>query len=277
MCVMWKLKEIRVAFGLLLAGYIVLTTARAEEYVDVALVLAVDISRSMSPEELLIQRRGYAAAISSPEVVRAIELGAHGRIAMMMFEWANENHARVIVDWSVIETRADADAFANRILEDMSRAQNRTSISGAIRHATAFLEEVPFLADRRVIDISGDGPNNQGSPVAIARDAAVEKGIVINGLPLMTKGGIGFQFNIDDLDEYYRRCVTGGPASFVLPVTEWVQFPDAVRRKLILEIGGVVPWQPKVIPAQFTVAEPYDCFVGEKIWQRLRQQYYWDP
>ncbi|WP_415717335.1 DUF1194 domain-containing protein [Roseibium sp.] len=265
------------ALAALVSVFVPAWQASAEEYVDVALVLAVDISRSMSPEELQIQRRGYAAAISSPEVVRAIELGAHGRIALMMFEWANENHARVIADWALIETQDDANRFASVVMEDQTRAQNRTSISGAIRHAAAFLNDLPFLADRRVIDISGDGPNNQGPPVLGARAAALEKGITINGLPLMTKGGVGFQFNIPDLDEYYRRCVTGGPGSFVIPVTNWDQFPDAVRSKLILEIGYRPPERERVIRAQFRVEEPYDCLVGEKIWKRLREQYYWDP
>jgi uncharacterized protein DUF1194 len=274
---MWSFRHLKVMLCVALAAFIGLPSAEAEEYVDVALVLAIDVSRSMSPDELLIQRRGYAAAISSPEVVRAIELGAHRRIALMMFEWANQDHARLIVDWSVIESQADAEKFANVILESASQGQRRTSISGAIWRAIELLNDVPYLAERRVIDISGDGPNNQGFPVTNARDAAVDSGIVINGLPLMTKGGIGFQFNIKDLDEYYRRCVTGGPASFVLPVTSWEQFPDAVRRKLILEIGGIAPQRARVIPAQFTVEEPYDCLVGEKIWKRLREQYYWDP
>lgn len=251
--------------------------ATAKEKVDVALVLAVDVSRSMSPDELRIQRRGYAAAIASSEVVRAIELGAHGRIALMMFEWANDNHVRVTVEWSLIEGQEDARKFADQILQQESYSQRRTSISGAIKHAAELLENVPFEADRHVIDISGDGPNNHGSPVTLARDVAVENGITINGLPLMTTGGPGSHFNIPDLDVYYHRCVVGGPASFVIPVTEWAQFPDAVRRKLILEIGGYVPARPLIQPAQFTFEDPYDCLVGEKIWQRLREQFFWDP
>ncbi|WP_299471686.1 DUF1194 domain-containing protein [uncultured Roseibium sp.] len=268
--------RLRIAL-VLLAMLAPLSLAKAQERVDVALVLAVDVSRSMSPDELRIQRRGYAAAISSAEVVRAIELGAHGKIALMMFEWANDNHVRVIVDWTLIDEQADAVEFADKVLRDESYSQRRTSISGAIKHAAEMLEEVPFEADRYVIDISGDGPNNHGTPVTLARDAAVESGITINGLPLMTTGGPGSQFNIPDLDVYYRRCVTGGPASFVIPVTDWAQFPDAVRRKLILEIGGFAPLEPLVQPVQFTFEEPYDCLVGEKIWRRLREQFFWDP
>lgn len=250
---------------------------KAQESVDVALVLAIDVSRSMSQEELELQRRGYAAAIASPEVIRAIDLGARGRIALMMFEWANDNHLRVIVDWTLIDEAADAQAFSDQVLEDRSFSQRRTSISGAIIHAAELLEEVPFQADRHVIDISGDGPNNHGRAVTIARDAALEKGITINGLPLMTTGGPGSQFNIPDLDVYYRKCVTGGPASFVIPVTDWAQFPDAVRRKLILEIGGFEPERPVIQPVQFSFEEPYDCMIGEKIWDQLREQFFLDP
>jgi len=275
---MWRPPGFRSLVGAVCLLLAPVLSAAAQERVDVALVLAVDVSRSMSAEELQIQRQGYAAAISSPEVVRAIEAGLHGRIGLMMFEWANENHAREIVPWSVIATASDARDFADKVLADTSYGQRRTSISGAIHHATTLLAEVPFEADRLVIDISGDGPNNQGTPVTLARDAAVERGYVINGLPLMTKGGIGFQFNIPDLDDYYRRCVIGGPTSFVIPVVEWAQFPDAVRRKLILEIGGRMPREPaRVMKAQITFNEPYDCLVGEKIWQRLREQYFWDP
>jgi hypothetical protein len=275
---MWRLHRVRSLVGAALLLLAPVSPAAARGEVDVALVLAVDVSRSMSSEELQIQRRGYAAAISSPEVVRAIGMGVHGRIALMMFEWANDGHAREIVPWSVVETQADARGFAEMVLADQTYGQRRTSISGAIRHASALLAEVPFSADRLVIDISGDGPNNQGLPVTQARDAAVASGYVINGLPLMTRGGVGFQFNIPDLDEYYRRCVIGGPASFVLPVIGWDQFPEAVRRKLILEIGGRVPEEPaRVIPAQITFGEPYDCMIGEKIWQRTREQYFWDP
>lgn len=252
--------------------------AYAEQPVDVALVLAVDVSRSMSPEELALQREGYAAAIVSNDVIRAIELGAYGRIALTMFEWANDAHIREIVPWTFVEDRDDAEAFAGKVLADRTIGQRRTSIAGAIRYASRILNDLPFTADRRVIDISGDGPNNQGLAVTLARDAALKTGIIINGLPLMTSSGFGSQFNIPDLDVYYSRCVIGGPASFVIPVTDWAQFPDAVRRKLILEIGGTVPVpEPKVMRAQFSFQEPYDCLVGEKLWRLRRQQFFLDP
>jgi hypothetical protein len=247
--------------------------ARSEVAVDVALVLAVDVSRSMSHEEMRIQRRGYADAIASAQVLRAISQGPYGRIAVTLFEWAGDHHAREIVGWTMIESRADAEAVAATLLTEYSLSERRTSISGGINHAVRLLEAVPFLAERRVIDVSGDGPNNQGLPVTVARDAAVAKGITINGLPLMTEGGYGSAFNIPDLDEYYRRCVIGGPGAFMIPVDDWDQFAEAVRRKLVLEIGALEPApkgteRARVMPAQFDFAPPYDCLIGEKIWRQ---------
>lgn len=263
--VMNMLRRLSVIVVVLL-GLAGLHPARAEEYVDVALVLAVDVSRSMSYDELRIQRRGYASAIASPEVVRAIQQGAYGRIAVTLFEWAGNYHSREVIGWTVIETRGDAERIAARLLEDHSVPASRTSISGAIEHATWLFDELPIVADRRVIDISGDGPNNQGLAVTRARDMALAEGIIINGLPLMTTGGYGSMFNIPDLDRYYTRCVIGGPGSFVVPVNDWDQFPEAVRRKLVLEIGMDLS-KPRLIPAQFKQEEPYDCLIGEKLWQ----------
>ncbi len=248
------------------------SSAGAQERVDVALVLAVDVSRSMSYEELRIQREGYAAAIASPEVFRAIQQGYEGRIAITFFEWAGNFHAQEIVGWTLIETPDHAKAVAARLLEGTSLGQRRTSISGAIQHGSSLFEDLPFAADRRVIDISGDGPNNQGIPVTEARDSALAQGISINGLPLMTQSGFGSQFNIDDLDEYYRRCVVGGPGSFVVPVNEWSQFPEAVRRKLVLEIGNYQS-APKLWRAQIQFGKPYDCMIGEKLRQQRMWQY----
>lgn len=174
------------------------------EPVDVALVLAVDVSRSMSLGELAIQRRGYAEAITSPEVLRAIARGAHGRIAITIFEWAAEGSTRELVPWTLIEGAGDAAFVAARLSEQDSRGARRTSISGAILTGMALLETMPFQADRRVIDVSGDGPNNHGSPVTGARDAAVARGIAINGLPMMTSDGFG----TDLFDSRPRRVLS---------------------------------------------------------------------
>ena len=251
--------------------------AQAREPVDVALVLAVDVSRSMSARELTIQRDGYAAALNHPDVIRAIGQGAYGRIAVTMFEWAGENSIREVFGWTLVETGADADRLSAIVGSSSPVGLRRTSISGAILHAAKLLDEAPFDGFRKVIDISGDGPNNHGQPVLSAREAALANRIVINGLPLMTSDGPGSGFNIADLDAYYSECVIGGPGSFLVPVTSWDQFPEAIRRKLILEIGGLPPVEQSVIPAQSSPglgfrapSEPYDCLIGEKIWDQRR-------
>lgn len=250
-----------------------LTGVRAQEPVDVALVLAVDVSRSMSYDELSIQREGYAAALNHPDVVRAIAQGAYGRIAVTMFEWAGTGSVREVFGWTLVETAADADQVSAIVRASNPVAQRRTSISGAILHAIKRLEASPYQGFRKVIDVSGDGPNNQGDPVLAARELALAQRIVINGLPLMTSDGPGSGFNIADLDAYYSECVIGGPGSFLVPVESWEQFPEAIRRKLILEIGALPAEPLKVVPAQLSPprlpgAEPYDCLIGEKIWEQ---------
>ena len=235
--------------------------------VDVELFLAVDVSRSMSPAELEIQRRGYAAALTSPEVLKAIEGGLLAEIALTYVEWAGEYAQRVIVPWTTIASAAEAQAVANRITADFNDGMRRTSISGALLYAAQDIETNSFYGLRRVIDLSGDGPNNQGRPVLRARQMVLDKGIVINGLPLMTTDALSALWGIPDLDEYYRRCVIGGPGAFVIPVLDWSQFAAAVRKKLVLEIAGR--------PAQLETAQlrrlpPYNCLIGEEIWERNR-------
>jgi hypothetical protein len=238
--------------------------AQADMEVDVELVIAVDVSRSMTPRELEIQRRGYAEALASREVVSAIRNGLLGRVAMTYVEWAGEQ--RVVVGWTLVRNRAEAEAFAARLTAKFDSALRRTSISGALDFAATLFEGNGFAGLRRVIDVSGDGPNNQGRPVEAARDDVLARGIVINGLPLMTREGMGSQWHLEDLDQYYRHCVIGGPAAFVIPVLEWRHFPQAVRRKLVLEIAGQ-GGGPGTGPRVVSVAESgYDCLIGEKIW-----------
>ncbi|MDA4844287.1 DUF1194 domain-containing protein [Hoeflea poritis] len=237
--------------------------------VDVELVLAVDVSRSMTERELQIQRRGYAEALNSEAVATAIKNGLIGRIALTYVEWGGAFWQRVVVDWRVIENEADLAAFAQEITANFDGVLRRTSISSAITYAADSIDTNNFEALRRVIDISGDGPNNEGGPVTGARDAALARGMIINGLPLMTREGMGARFHLEDLDDYYHNCVIGGPGSFVIPVTDWDEFPEAVRRKLVLELAGteVMP----VHKAQYTglTDAGYDCLIGEKIWQRF--------
>ncbi len=241
--------------------------AQERTEVDVELFLAVDLSRSMTPYEIEIQRRGYAEALESAEVWVAINGGLIGRIAVTYVEWAGEYAQRVVVPWTLIDSVEDAREVADIIATGPGDGMRRTSISGALLYATDSIEANSFDGLRRVIDVSGDGPNNQGRPVTRARDAALEKGIIINGLPLMTRDEMSRVWDLPDLDEYYRRCVIGGPGAFVIPVLDWSQFADAVKRKLVLEISGM---PARVIPVQMRVEPPYDCLVGEKLWEKNR-------
>ncbi|MEP0146891.1 MAG: DUF1194 domain-containing protein [Tateyamaria sp.] len=243
---------------------------QAEDHfeVDVELFLAVDVSRSMQPLELEIQRRGYAAALTSDEVQAAIGGGMLGRIAITYVEWAGAYSQRVIVPWTLLESRAQAEQIASQITANFDDALRRTSISGALDYAATSIENNAFDGLRRVIDVSGDGPNNMGDAVTSARDRVLARGMTINGLPLMTKDdSITSRYNIDDLDAYYTACVIGGSGAFVLPVIDWAEFEEAVRRKLVLEIAST-PVTERLWRAQSP--PPYDCLIGEKIWEQNR-------
>ena len=239
-----------------------------DEPVDVELVLAVDVSLSMSPEELEIQRAGYAAALTDPTVVKAILEGVHAKIALTYVEWAGDATQRVLVPWQVIASEEDAKRFAGQITATPSRSARRTSISAALSYAAGLFENSGFSGMKRVIDVSGDGPNNQGGPVDRARDEVIAQGVTINGLPLMTNGG-GFagMFDVVNLDEYYENCVIGGPGAFVISVNDWSQFPEAVRRKLVMELAAAPAdiEAPKVTKAAAEFSN--DCQIGEKIWR----------
>lgn len=260
---MWK-----TLFILLLSAGV----ARAEE-VDLELFLAVDVSRSMSPAELQIQRRGYAEALRSSEVVNAIEGGLIGTIAVTYVEWAGAQSQRVVVPWTRISGRPDAEKIARIIEEDIAYGYRRTSISGVLRYAQSSFDANEYKGLRRVIDVSGDGPNNSGYPVLTARDQVVADGITVNGLPLMTRDGLGLRWHLEDLDLYYIHCVIGGPGAFSIPVLTWDDFPAAVKRKLVLEIVGLPA--ERIWRAQNTgaTAGGYDCLIGEKIWERNRQDW----
>lgn len=254
----------------LLAFLIWTGCASADELieVDVELVLAVDVSRSMEPFELEIQRLGYAAALRSPDVHAAIARGPLGYVALTYVEWAGDQ--RVIVPWRIVQTPEDAREFADALVVQFEEGYRRTSISGVLDHAVESMESNVYKGLRRVIDVSGDGPNNLGPPVLDARARALARGIVINGLPLMTRrDGPTAIWGIEDLDIYYENCVIGGPGAFVTPVTDWDDFEEAVTRKLILELAGTAPetiWRAQS-PA------PYNCLIGEELWERNRSIY----
>src|SRR5437868_1153974 len=233
--------------------------------VDVELVLAVDVSYSMDMDELAIQREGYAQAIISKEFLQALKSGPNGKIAVTYFEWAASSDQKIIIPWRVIDGPETADAVANEIMKTPIRRASRTSISGAINFAMPLFEENPYHGLRRVIDISGDGPNNNGAPVTGARDAALEKGITINGLPIMVKEPSYSTMDIDNLDLYYEDCVIGGPGSFVVAIKDREKFKEAIRTKLLLEVADRTP-ERRVVPV--AEKEPrVSCLIGEKIWQ----------
>jgi hypothetical protein len=235
--------------------------------VDVELILAVDVSYSMDMDELAIQREGYAQAIVSKEFLQALKTGPNGKISVTYFEWAASTDQKIIIPWRVIDGPETADAVANEIMKTPIRRASRTSISGAINFAMPLFDENPHRGLRRVIDISGDGPNNNGTPVTLARDAALEKGIVINGLPIMVKEPSYSTMDIDNLDFYYEDCVIGGPGSFVVSIKDRDKFKEAIRTKLLLEVAGRTP-ERRVVPAATTAKEPrVNCLIGEKIWQ----------
>jgi hypothetical protein len=242
-----------------------LADKEATPSVDVELILAVDVSYSMDMDELAIQREGYAQALVSKEFLQALKTGPNGKIAVTYFEWAASSDQKIIIPWRVIDGPETADAVANEIMKTPIRRASRTSISGAINFAMPLFDENPYRGLRRVIDISGDGPNNNGGPVVQARDAALEKGIVINGLPIMVKEPSYSTMDIDNLDFYYEDCVIGGPGSFVVTIKDREKFKEAIRTKLLLEVADRTP-ERKVVPA--ADKEPrVSCMIGEKIWQ----------
>jgi hypothetical protein len=239
--------------------------ARAEDMqVDLELVLAVDASRSMDAEEQRVQREGYIAAIHHPEVLAAIKSGPNGRIALTYFEWAGPTSQQVIVPWMLIDGLAAAEDFVERIEPGLITGRFSTSISSSLLFAATLFHGNSFDSNRQVIDISGDGPNNGGPLVVLARDRVLAQGITINGLPIMLPHGLD-RYGVIDLDAYYRDCVVGGQGAFTLSITAVDQFETAIRRKLIQEIAGA--------EARITLTAANDrahsdgvtdCIIGEK-------------
>ncbi len=236
----------------------------APEEVDVALVLAVDVSYSMDIDELALQRNGYIEAFRSQQLHQAIAKGALGKIAVTYFEWAGGHFQHVVKPWTIIDTPQSAIAFAEELGEAQTRRGRRTSISGAIDLGMSLLEQSNVTAMRRVIDISGDGANNDGRPVTEARDEASSRGIAINGLPVMLKQAS--YFDIDNLDIYYEDCVVTGIGAFVIPIRERSQFVDATRTKLVREIAAVPPGEAAIQKAQDRRPR-VECLSGERQWR----------
>ena len=235
--------------------------AGPETEVDLALVIAVDVSYSMDPDEQELQRQGFVEAFRSAAVHDAIRRGMLGRIGVVYMEWAGAADQQVLLPWTVIDNPESAMAFAGALAEKPTRRASRTSVSGAIDYSVALLAGSGMAATRQVIDVSGDGPNNQGRAVTAARDEAVAKGITINGLPIMLK--TPGPWDIEDLDVYYRDCVIGGQGAFMVPVRDRGQFVQAVKTKILLEVAGRPAAEPLVKPAQAPEPRRVSCMAGE--------------
>lgn len=214
--------------------------APAAEEVDLELVLAIDVSGSVDPDEARLQRQGYIDAFADPRILRAIAAGPKGRIAVSYFEWSDGVYQRLVVDWTIISDAQSAAAFAARLDKASISIATRTSISGALLYAKALFGRSPYASARRVVDVSGDGPNNDGDFVDDARDRLIAEKITVNGLPIINDrpNRMGFP-SMPDLDLYYQDCVIGGRGAFMVVARDFSSFAAAIKQKLFLEIAGL--------------------------------------
>lgn len=215
--------------------------ARAAEKVDLLLVLAADVSRSVDAQKFQLQRDGYAAAIANRQVLDAIRSGRNGRIAVTFVEWSGLGNQKVVIDWTVIDGQKAAQAFGDRLLESPRSFADRTSISGGIDFAVAQFPRAPFSAERQTIDVSGDGTNNAGRDVTAARDDALRLGVTINGLVILSEHPLPWNPEHTNppggLAKYYQDNVVGGPGSFVIEAKDFKSFGQAIIKKMIAEIA----------------------------------------
>ncbi|MEP9350366.1 DUF1194 domain-containing protein [Xanthobacter sp. KR7-225] len=265
------MSQVKIWLGALLAGAMLHGPAGAaspkDEPVDVELVLAVDVSYSMDVEEQTLQREGYASALTSREFLDALRQGLNGRVAIAYVEWAGDNEQQVVINWRVVDGPETAQAYADAIRAAPLRRVYRTSISSALLFSADQFDLNGYSGVRRVIDVSGDGVNNQGPPVQIARDAVLQRGIIINGLPLLLKRSASSAIDVPELDVYYEDCVIGGPGAFVIPVQKREEFARAIKTKLVLEVAGIkVPDAASPIRRVAQSAPRISCTIGEKIW-----------
>jgi hypothetical protein len=245
------MRMIRIVLALILAGVVLVPrTALAGDDVDLLLVLAADVSRSIDAAKFQLQRDGYAAAIADPRVLEAIHAGRTGRIGLSFVEWSGIGAQHVVIDWMTVGDTAAAKDFGDRLLEAPRSFADRTSISGAIEFAMSELAQAPFQSTRRVIDISGDGTNNAGRDVAQVRDEAVAKGVTINGLVILSDNPMSWNPDHTNppggLDNYYRNNVVGGPGAFVMVAKDFNSFGQAIIGKIIAEVAQTrkpQPWQ----------------------------------
>ena len=231
----------QIVLTLLLIGAALFPSAARAIDVDLLLVLAADVSRSIDAAKFQLQRDGYAAAVADPRVLETIRAGRNGRIGLTFMEWSGIGAQRVVIDWMLISDAESAKDFGDRLLESPRSFADRTSISGAIEFAMAQLARAPFTARRQAIDVSGDGTNNSGRDVAELRDQAVAKGITINGLAILSETPLPWNPEHTNppggLDHYYRTNVIGGPGAFVMVAKNFDSFGEAIISKLIAEVA----------------------------------------
>lgn len=269
---------------------------RQKTVVDLELVLAVDISRSMDDEEHMLQRDGYVTAFRHRDVIDALLSGPEGKIAVTYMEWAN--NAWPLIPWTIIDSAKAANDFADLLASEPVYGNNRTSISNALYAAERLISENDIASHRQVIDVSGDGANNWGAPVEEARDFVLDRKININGLPILlhSDGRRGFNggnnqwgmIDIPNLDRYYKHCVIGGEGAFIAPVFDLKQLAATIRKKLVLEIASL-EIEPQTAPVQFAETErpagimpaqlklpteKADCLAGEKA--RMARERRWE-
>jgi hypothetical protein len=225
--------------------FVLLPAARAAEPVDLLLVLAADVSRSVDTQKFQLQREGYAAAVANPRVLDVIRSGRNGRIAVLFLEWSGIDNQKVVIDWMLIDGPKAAQAFGDRLLETPRSFADRTSISGGIDFAVSQFTHAPFSAERRTIDVSGDGTNNAGRDVRVARDEALSLGLTINGLVILSQTPLPWNPEHTNppggLANYYRTNVVGGPGAFVLEAKDFNSFGRAIIKKMIAEIADATP------------------------------------
>lgn len=230
-----------VASGFLALLLVGLTSPLRAETVDLQLVLAADVSRSVDEGEFRLQRDGYAAALSDPRVLKAIRSGQVGRIAVCYVEWSGEWAQRVIIDWTIIADEESAGAFGDALLKAPRPFAERTAIGVAIDFAVEQFKRSGHQSERRTIDVSGDGTNTNGKHPTVARDAAVAAGITINGLVILSPEPMPWNawhtHPPGGLENWFRENVAGGPGSFVLVAEDFNSFAFAIVNKLIREIA----------------------------------------
>jgi len=232
---------VRTVAALIVLALLSAPAALAAEPVDLLLVLSSDVSRSVDHPKFLLQREGYAAAVSNPQVLDAIKSGPYGKIALSFVEWSGYGAQKVVIDWMAVDGAATARKFGDQLVELPRSFADRTSISGGIDFSAAQLAKSPFEAARRTIDVSGDGTNNAGREVRLARDEALAKGITINGLVILSERQMPWNAEHTNppggLENYYRENVIGGPGAFVMVAEDFQSFGRAIIKKMIAEIA----------------------------------------